>query len=44
MYNEMQLDLAMALMNYQETLASLERSVGVSDLQYIASFRKDNHQ
>jgi outer membrane protein TolC len=44
MYNEMQLDSAMALMNYQETLASLERSVGVSDLQYVATFRKDNRQ
>ena len=44
MYNEMQLDFAMALMNYQETLAALERSVGVSDLQHAVPFRKDNQQ
>jgi outer membrane protein, heavy metal efflux system len=44
MYNEMRLDFAMARMNYQETLASLERSVGVSDIQFVASFRKDHHQ
>jgi len=44
MYNDMQLEYAMAIMNYQETLASLERSVGVTDLQYLASFKKENHQ
>jgi cobalt-zinc-cadmium efflux system outer membrane protein len=44
MYNQMRLDFAMAVMNYQQSLASLERSVGVSDLQFISSFRKENHQ
>ena len=44
MYNEMKLDIAMAKMNYYETLAALEREVGVSDIQFVASFRKDHHQ
>ncbi|MCX6135202.1 MAG: TolC family protein [Ignavibacteriales bacterium] len=44
MFNEMQLDYAMAQMSYQETLASLERSVGVTDIQFVASFGKDHHQ
>jgi cobalt-zinc-cadmium efflux system outer membrane protein len=44
MYNEMQLDFAMARMNYQQTLASLEQSVGVSDIQFVATSRKDHHQ
>ena len=44
MYNEMRLDYAMATMTYQETLASLERSVGVSDIQFVGTIRKDIHQ
>ena len=36
MYNEMKVDRAMALMNYHETLAGLEREVGVTDIHSIS--------
>ena len=44
MYNDMKLDYAMARMKYQETLAQIERSVGASNILYIVTTRKDDHQ
>jgi outer membrane protein, heavy metal efflux system len=44
MFNETQLDFAMAQMNYQQTLAALEREVGVSDIRIVAAYEKENQQ
>ena len=44
MSNDTQLDFAMAQMNYQQTLAALEREVGVSDIQFVARYEKENQQ
>ncbi len=44
MHNETQLEIAMAKMNYKQTLAALEREVGVSDIQIVASFEEESHR
>jgi cobalt-zinc-cadmium efflux system outer membrane protein len=41
MYNDMRRDRAMAMMNYHQTIANLEREVGVIDIFSINASRKE---
>ena len=44
MYNDMRRDRAMTLMKYHQTIAGLEREVGVSDISSINAPRKEHQQ
>jgi outer membrane protein TolC len=41
MYNDMKRERAMAIMNYHQTMAGLEREVGVTDIHFVSVFGKE---